>query len=163
MLDRRINLPPAVIAELNIVCEFVRQAAVVILQEPPERIPLVVFDNNIDVSLGETVVEGVVTETPFGVAKTPKIIHVHPRDAVELIHHFISLLPGGLEGMATELGVSPKEVFARTMSFAILDLAARQSVKPLLQERNDQEAILTEIKKQASTQAIANGKFGEAL
>lgn len=161
MSDRRISFPPEVIAELNSACEFVRQAAIVILQEPPERIPLVVFDNDIDISLGRTVIEGVITETPLGPTKTPRVIHVHPREAVQLTSRFISLLPQGLRGMATELGVSTKEVFTRTMSLAILDLAARQSVGPLLQGREDLETVLTDIKRTAAVYAIASGTFGE--
>ncbi len=79
MSNKHFELEPGAVAVLNRRAKSVQRAAAKILEIP---VPLVVFDESLQIPPETQFVEGPIEETIFGVSIMPERIKIHPRELI---------------------------------------------------------------------------------
>lgn len=124
------------IKQINLLGEFVRQAVVAVLGEPPERVPLVQFDTSLRLPEGHQVVDIEKEQTPLGTLLTVTSVQCQLSDLAVNTEDLVKRL-GGVKQAASMMRVTESQVVSQLIAITALEMLTVGTIKPMLGDRKD--------------------------
>lgn len=132
MLKKHFELDSRAVSALNRRAESVQRAAAAVLGNNTV-VPLVVFDENIQVPPSHQQIEGATESTPFGVAMTPQCIKMHPREILAVTDETVRRNPN-----------IPEDRLLSRIDAQLWNFLVRTTIESPSQGREDLEAIISQ-------------------
>lgn len=139
------------INRINLLGEYVRQAVVAVLGEPPERIPLAQFDPTLHAPEDHQAVDVEMEQTPFGTLATITSVQFQLSDLASDTEYLVSRL-GGIEKASSMMHTTEPQAISQLVALTALQMLTVATMKPVLGNRQD----TSELRKAVRDIALSN-------